>query len=435
MKLSRGLTLLLLLAAAALAHAQRDDLLRIIIEKGLDSALPIAIVPFEAGEAAVPLDVAAVIAADLARSGRFAPMPVEDLPSRPSEFSQIRFGDWRLYGMNNLVIGRIQTLPSGEFDIQFRLVDVYSGKQLVGFRVPSTPGNLRLTAHQISDIIYEKLTGERGAFATNVAYVTVERGPGDAKLFKLHLADADGYNARTLLESAEPLLSPAWSPDGRRIAYVSFEDKNSAVYVQDIETGRRERVAGGIGINSAPAWSPDAGRLAMTRSKDGNPEIYVFDLRTRVFRRLTNDPAIDTEPVWSSDGRSIAFTSDRGGGPQIYSIDLLGGDVRRLTFGIGDYAARARFSPDGRSIAFVYGGERGYQIALLDLETRGFRVLTDARLDESPSFAPNGSMIIYTTMGARGTELAATSVDGRVRQRLTQRGGEVREPAWGPFRN
>lgn len=418
---------------AAPAPARDGDLLRIVIEKGLDSALPIAIVPFGGGAEDPPADVASVIAANLARTGRFAPMPFEDLPSRPSEFSEVRFQDWRLFGMEYLVIGRTDRLPSGEFEVRFRLVDVYRGKQLVGYRVPSQADKLRLTAHQISDIIYEKLTGERGAFATRVAYVTVERGRGKNKVFRLQLADADGFNARTLLESPEPLLSPAWSPDGNRIAYVSFEDGNSAIYVQDIRSGQRERVAGGVGINSAPAWSPDGSRLALTRSLDGNPEIYLLDLRTRRFTRLTNNAAIDTEASWAPDGRSLVFTSDRGGGPQIYRHELATGTTRRLTFNKGNYNTRARFSPDGRSLVMVHGDD-GYRIALFDLETDGFRVLTDTRLDESPSFAPNGSMIIYTTTGPRGSELAATSVDGRVRQRLTQHGGEVREPAWSPYR-
>jgi len=429
-----AVNLIVLILVTAAGNLRAADVLQIVIEQGLDSALPIAVVPFGSEGRTPPVDVAAVIAANLARTGRFSPMPFEDLPSRPSEFSEIRFQDWRLFGMEYLVVGQSKQLPNGEFEVQFRLIDVYKGKQLVGYRVPAAASKLRLTAHQVSDIIYEKLTGDRGAFATRIAYVTVESRARGSKVFRLQLSDADGYDARTLLESSEPLLSPAWSPDGNRIAYVSFEDKNSAIYIQDVRSGRRERVAAGAGINSAPAWSPDGRRLALTRSRDGDPEIYILDLSSGRFQRLTHNPAIDTEPSFSPDGRSLIFTSDRGGGPQIYSYDLANGTTRRITFNKGNYNTRARFSPDGRSLVLVHGGQRGYKIALLDLETDGFRVLTETRLDESPSFAPNGSMIIYTTTGLRGSELAATSVDGRVRQRLTQRGGEVREPAWSPFR-
>lgn len=422
------------LSGPGVAHA----VLTIEITRGIDSALPIAVVPFAAGEGAPALDVAAVIAEDLARSGRFAPMPVADLPARPHEFAGIAFRDWRLLGMENLVIGRVQVTGPGQYEIEFRLVDVFRGAQLVGYKVPATDRTLRFTAHQIADIIFEKLTGTPGAFATRIAYVTVQgvadpkRG-GRGRTYRLHLADADGHNPRTLVESPEPLMSPAWSPDGRRIAYVSFEDRNSAIWVQDVQSGEREQVAGGSGINSAPAWSPDGRRLALTLSRDGNPEIYILDLGSRRLQRITNNLAIDTEPAWSPDGRRIAFTSDRGGSPQIYVHELGDGGTRRLTHGKGRYNARARYSPDGSRLALVNGDGSSFRIGVLDLAADTLDVLTDARLDESPSFAPNGSMIIYATVSARGTELAAVSVDGRVRQRLRQGAGDVREPAWGPF--
>jgi TolB protein len=414
------------------AHAVLD----IKITKGLDSAFPIAIVPFRwSGASPVPaIDVAAVVAEDLGRSGRFAPMPFADIVSRPSDYSEINFKDWRLFGMDHLVVGKLNEGPAGSYEIEFRLIDVLRQKQIAGYKIPANTRTLRLTVHQISDIIYEKLTEERGAFATRVAYVTVVRDPNGKRIYRILLSDADGFNAKTLLESREPLLSPAWSPDGKRIAYVSFEDKNSAIWVQEVRSGKRERVAHGPGINSAPAWSPDGNRLAMTLSRDGNPEIYILHLGTRQLQRLTNHYSIDTEPAWSPDGRKLLFTSDRGGGPQIYEMTL-GGGAKRLTYNKGSYNARGRYSPKGDQIAMVHRVNGGFQIAVLDLATDDFQILTNARLDESPSFAPNGSMIIYTTMGARGTELAATSVDGRVKQRLTQQGGEVREPAWGPFRN
>jgi len=300
--------------------------------------------------------------------------------------------------------------------------------------VPTTADNLRLTAHHVADLIYERLLDVKGAFATRIAYVTVDRVAKDKSIYRLQVADADGYDPHTILESAQPLLSPAWSPDGTSLAYVSFEERNSAIYLQDIRSGRREKLISGSGINSAPAFSPDGQRLAVTLSRDGNPEIYLFGLVSKSLTRLTNHPAIDTEAHWAPDGQSIVFTSDRGGGPQIYRVSSAGGEARRITYDMGDYNARARFSPDGTKLAVVHGSERGYQIAVLDLATSSFAVVTDTRQDESPSFAPNGSMIIYATMTVRGTELAATSTDGRLKQRLALQRGEVREPAWGPFR-
>ena len=431
----RLLALPALALIAGLAHAQSRELLEIRITQGVEGALPIAIVPFDwQGDGSPPENVSAVVASDLRRSGRFAPLPVADLPARPAAFSDVNFKDWRLLGIDNLVIGQVKQIDAENYAVEFRIVDAVTAKQLAGFRIPTSAENLRLTAHHVSDLIFETILKTKGAFATRIAYITVEKLGGKRSRYQLQIADSDGYNARTILESPEPLLSPAWSPRGNRIAYVSFEDRNSAIYVQDIRTGKREKVAFGRGINSAPSFSPDGRRLAMTRSADGNPDIYVMDLDTRKTRRLTTHPAIDTEARWKPDGRSLVFTSDRGGGPQIYEIAVEGGQPRRLTFNMGNYNARASLSPDGKTMAVVNGGDKGYRIALLDLEKDRFDVLTDARLDESPSFAPNGAMIIYATMGAKGTELAAVSADGRVKQRLALQKGEVREPAWGPLR-
>ncbi|MFP6682843.1 MAG: Tol-Pal system beta propeller repeat protein TolB [Gammaproteobacteria bacterium] len=430
--------LLILVAWVTLStgvRAQSSDLLEIHITQGTESALPIAIVPFDwQADVSPTIDVSSVVSADLLSSGRFAPMPVADLPSRPASFTDINFKDWRLLGMDNLVIGQIKQTAADRFAIEFRVIDAISSKQLAGFRIPTTDKNLRLTAHHISDLIYEAILKVKGAFATRIAYVTVEKVSKNKSRYQLQIADSDGYNARTILESREPLLSPAWSPLGDRLAYVSFEDGNSAIYVQDIRTGNREKVAFGRGINSAPAFSPDGNRLLMTRSRDGNPDIFLMDLKTKKRRRLTEHPAIDTEARWTPDARHIVFTSDRGGGPQIYRLAIAGGKPERLTFNMGDYNSRATLSPDGKRMAVVNGGDKGYRIALLDLEKNRFDFLTDARLDESPSFAPNGAMVIYATMGVTGAELAVVSVDGRVRQRLALQKGEVREPAWGPIR-
>ena len=409
--------------------------LTIKITKGVEGALPIAVVPFGGDTSpALPVDMARVIATDLESSGRFKPMARADMPGRPVEPAAVGFADWRRLGMENLVIGRIGPGTEAEYEIQFWLLDVYKGSQTVAYRVPADTDQLRLVAHQIADLIFQELTGTRGAFATRIAYVAVSRAVAGKKVYKLEVADADGENPRTLLSSPQPLMSPAWSPDGRRLAYVSFEGFGSAIYLQEMHSGGREALAAEPGINSAPAFSPDGTRLALTLSKDGNPEVYVMDLGTRALRRLTHDPGIDTEPAWSPDGNRIAFTSDRGGGPQVYEISASGGAPRRLTHE-GDYNARPRYSADGKLLALVHGDGRGYHIATLDVAAERLNVLTETRLDESPSFAPNGGMIIYATVGAGGTELAAISVDGRIRQQLAAGGGEVREPAWGPFRD
>ena len=427
------LAIAILLLFQPYAAPVRSAPLDIMITEGIEQALPIAVVPFGwAGSAEdIPILMELTVANDLARSGRFKPMEPADMPQRPTDFQAVNFQDWRMLGMQNVVIGNLRATGKDSYDIEFRLLDVFRGSQIAGFRVTATRKQLRRTAHRIADVIFEKLTGVRGAFDTRIAYVTLKKN-GENSFYTLQIADADGFNPQVLLESGEPLMSPAWSPDGRSLAYVSFEGRNSAIYVQDVATGQRRKVASNPGINSAPAFSPDGTRLALTLSMAGDPEIYVLHLATGNLQRLTRDRAIDTEPTWSPDGRHIAFTSDRGGGPQIYEVDAQGGPARRLTFD-GVYNARPRFAPDGRFIAVVNGRDRQYRIGLVDAQSGRLNILSKARLDESPSFSPNGSMIIYTTTTPHGTELAAVSVDGQVHQRLALQEGEVREPAWGPF--
>lgn len=426
----RRLLFLLLLGWQGLAMAD----LTIEITEGAQGALPIAIVPFDwQGPGALPVEnVAAIIAADLRRTGRFKPLPEKDLLARPHTAEEVDFRDWRALGLDNLVVGQVSAQPTGGYLVRFQLFDVFRGEQLAGMSFPSGAEDLRYTAHRIADIIYQQLTGTPGAFATRIAYITAVRESGGAERVSLRVADADGHNPQTIVSSREPLMSPAWSPDGRHIAYVSFEKREPAIYVQELITGRRERLSSFKGINGAPAWSPDGRKLALTLSKDGSPDVYVMDMTSRQLQRLTTHYAIDTEPAWSPDGESIVFTSDRGGSPQIYRVPASGGQIERLTFEYS-YNAGASYAPDGKSLVLVtrVGGQ--YRIALLDLDSGVLRVLSKGALDESPSFAPNGSMIIYGTLWNDRYALAAVSPDGSVSQRLTLDVGDVREPTWSPL--
>lgn len=423
---SFGALFFLLGLSLCLSAAQAS--LTIEITQGTTGALPVAVVPF-AASGNITVDMAAIIDSDLHRSGHFAPMARRDMPSQPSQKSQIVYPEWRTRGMPHLAVGKVRDIGSGRYEVQFQLIDVYNETQLAGYQLRGT--DLRDLSHQVADIIYEKLTGEPGAFNTRIAYITVEhKGPRKAT-YMLQVADIDGFNPITITRSSQPLMSPSWSPDGRRIAYVSFENRRAEVYVQDITSGHRERVSGHPGLNNAPAWSPDGKRLALTLSKDGNPEIYVLELETRALQRITNNSAIDTEAYWAPDGQSLVFTSDRGGGPQIYQYYFTSQRVKRLTFE-GRYNARPSISPDGRKLVFVHLEKGGYRIAVQDLANGSMQVLSGSRQDESPSFAPNSGMIMYATGENNRGVLMAVSVDGRVRQRLAQLRTEVREPAWSP---
>lgn len=421
------------LLAASWSHTSSATL-TIKITQGIEGAQPIAIVPFglQPGSQPPPQNIAQIISNDLTRSGRFSPLPLSDLPSRPSEASAVNFTDFRILGVPNLVIGKINGLANGRFKVEFRLFDVFRGAQVTGYELDARPEELRRIAHQMSDIIYEALTGERGAFDTRIAYVTELRS-GESSQFALNVADSDGFNPQVVLESKAPIVSPAWSPDGQQLAYVSFEGERPRIFAQNLATGTRQVMAAFPGLNGAPAWSPDGKYMAMTLSKDGNAEIYILDIDSGRLRRLTVGGAIDTEPAWAPDGKSLVFTSDRGGTPQIYRIPATGGQATRLTFE-GKYNSRATFAPDGKSLALVHGTKGTFRTAVLDLENNALRVLTKTTLDESPSFAPNGSMILYATSDAGGGALAGVSTDGRVRQELAAQQGDVREPAWSPFR-
>lgn len=422
---------IVLLGLAVNAQAQ----VTIEITGGAEGALPIAIVPFERAEGTPrpPEDMAGIIRNDLYRSGQFKPLPSEDFIASPGTFTEVKFQNWRALGADYLVLGGISAGSGGGFQVRFELVDVYGAKRLEGrsFRVQG-PG-LRTLAHQISDIIYESITGQPGAFNTQIAYVSVAEEDEQRK-FRLIVAHSDGHNRQTILTSGQPILSPAWSPDRKRLAYVSFEGRRSEVFVQEVATGKRRKIASFKGINSAPAWSPDGEKLALTLSKGGNADIHILDVESGDSRQITRHWAIDTEPAWTPDGSALYFTSDRGGNPQIYRLRLGGDSAERVTYE-GNYNAAPQISPDGRWLATVHRGEGGgFRIAVQNLETGLVRVVTEGPLDESPSFAANGSMLLFagTTDDGR-SELATVSVFGRARMALGVFTEDVREPAWSPL--
>ena len=428
----RALVCLLLPFAAS---AQQQGL-EIDITGGNPSALPIAVVPmpYQGSAAAPETDVAAVVRADLDRSGQFRSLPERDMIERPTRGGEVNYPTWRALRQDFLLVGRVSDSGDGGYRVEYELFDVARQERLLGFAMTARASALRDVAHQVADTVYEKILGVRGAFWTRIAYVTAS-GTGDSRRYALMVADSDGWNPQTIVRSSEPLLSPAWSPDGRRLAYVSFERGNSAVYIQDIASGGRELVSSFRGINSAPAFSPDGGRLALSLSRTGNPEIFVMDLGSKALTQVTNQFGIDTSPVWSADGASLYFTSDRGGRPQVYQVPAGGGTPTRVTFE-GAYNADPSISHDGNRIAVAQGAGNVYRIAVLDrsLGSPRWSMLSPGSLDESPSFAPNASMVLYAAREGRRGVLYAVSSDGRVRQRLVLADGDVREPAWGPYR-
>ncbi len=388
--------------------------------------VPIAITPM-AGDSSQPQSVSDVVGADLARTGLFRLVNTIGVAPLPTEPSEVSFPDWGGKGAEALVIGKIDPASDGRVEVRFRLFDVQKAAQLASYSYVVAPAQLRATAHRIADVIYERLTGDKGVFSTKITYV-VKRG----RRYELQVADADGFNAQSVLASQEPIMSPAWSPDGSRLAYVSFDQKKPIVVVQNLAQGTTRVVANFRGNNSAPAWSPDSRYLAVALSKDGLTQIYRIPANGGNAERLTDSAGIDTQPTYSPDGQTIAFTSDRGGSPQIYRMPAAGGLAQRLTFE-GTYNVGPRYSPDGKTMAFVQRDGGRYRIASLELATGQIQVLTDGTLDDSPSFAPNGKMVLYEAQVAGRGQLAAVSGDGRVRQRLTSAAGDVQDPAWGPM--
>ncbi len=433
MTTGRLTTLIAVLFGAALSVLGLPAQARLTIEVtgGVEAAQPIAIVPFGVSTSLITKDdVAGIISADLVRTRKFRALPTRDMMAMPSSAVEVDLRDWSLLNINSLVIGMVEQEGNG-YRVSYNLFDVFGGKEIASGNLSTTAGGLRLTAHRIADQVFEKLTGQPGVAATRIAYIT-SNGRGNSQTVTLRVADADGTNPQTIVSSNDPIMSPVWSPDGHRLAYVSFENRRAAIYIQDLASGRRDLVASYPGINGSPAFSPDGQRLALTLSKDGNANIYVLNLQTNELTQVTDHFAIDTEPAWSPDGTQLIFTSDRGGSPQIYRMAATGGLAERIS-AEGDYNARASYSPDGKSVTMVSRVNGQFRIAVLDLERGLTKVLSQGELDESPSFAPNGSMVIYATIQDGRGVLATATVDGGGSQRLSQDAGEVREPAWSPM--
>jgi TolB protein len=413
----------MLLLAASAARAQ----LSIEITGATAQRTPIAIVPL-AGETVLGQSISGIVRADLERSGLFRALELPPLTPAPTEASSVNFAEWRSRLADALVVGSVAARPDGRYEVRFRLFDVVKQAPLGGVAYTMSKDQVRATGHRIADFVYEKLTGDKGVFSTRIAYV-VKRGTR----YELQIADSDGAGEETALASFEPIISPAWSPDGRRLAYVSFENKKPVVYVHSLLDGKRHVAANFKGSNSAPAWSPDGKTLAVSLSREGGSQIFQLNPDGSGARRLTSSSSIDTEPRYSPDGKWIYFTSDRGGSPQIYRMPSTGGEPQRVTFE-GSYNVSPRLSPDGKTLAYITRNSGKFQVALQDLANKQVQIITDSDRDESPSFAPNGRMILLATVaGGRGL-LSAVSADGRFKQRLSAAaGGDVREPAWGPF--
>ena len=427
LKLGKRLSLLLLLVVSSTAWSE----LVIRVTQGNDKPTIVAVSPIALNGIAVKQDIAAIVEADLERSGLFRATPRRDMLAFPSRSSEVYYRDWRMLGTEYLVVGSMRAIDGGRYELEFTLLNVTAQKREFKHSVRGRANEMRDLAHLVSDKVYQAITGIKGAFSTRIAYVTATRTNGKFT-YRLNVADADGAREKLMLESPEPIMSPSWAPNGKDLAYVSFETGRPAVFRQNLVTGARQQLTNFKGLNGAPSWSPDGSKMALVLSKDGNPEIYQLDLRSNQFSRLTRHFAIDTEPTWMPDGKHILFTSDRGGTPQIYKLNVASKATERLTFR-GNYNARASLAPDGRTLALVHRESGVFHIASFDLKTRRLIELTETRLDESPTVAPNGAMLMYATkQGDRGV-LAAVSLDAGVRYVLPARVGDVREPAWSPF--
>jgi len=426
------LLLLGLLGLAGIVQAQEAN---IRVTSGVDRAIPVAVVPFGwQGATVLPEDLGRIIGSDLRNSGIFEPIPRENMISLPTRASELIYRDWQALGAQYVLVGNVDQ-NAGRYQASFALFNVTTQQELLTGSVGGSSHQLRDMAHHITDLVFEKITGIKGAFSTRLLYVTAERMSVNNTRYTLQRSDYDGARAVTLLQSREPILSPRFSPDGKRIAYVSFEqDRRPRIYVQEVDTGRRERIVAFEGLNGAPAFSPDGRRLAFVLSRDGNPEIYVMDLASRQMQRVTNHYAIDTEPFWGKDGQTLYFTSDRAGRPQIYRQRIGSPAAERVTF-IGNYNAAPKLSVDEKTLVMVHRqeGYTNFKVAAQDLQRGNLRLLSDTTLDESPTVSPDGTMIIYATRHQGREVLMLVSINGRVRLALPTAQGQVREPSWSPF--
>lgn len=421
----------LLLLIAFMLPARAD--LVIEITEGVEDPIPMAFVPFQwQGAGALPVEIAGLVEKNLRRTGLFDPIPRSNMLSRPSQESEVIYRDWRLLNAEFLLVGRVQPLDNDQVRLEYELFDVFGRTRVQDGAFVGPVAQLRRMGHALSDQVFEYLTGKRGVFQTKLAYVTVERRSEKDQTFRLMVADADGANQQTVFTSAEPIMGPAWSPEGQRLAYVSFENNQSRIFIQELATGQRQLVADFDGQNTSPSFSPDGRSLVFVNSSDGNPELYLVNIRTRAVSRLTRSGAIDSEPKFSDDGRRILFTSNRAGNPHLYQLSLAGGAPERLTFE-GRYNSNGDYVPESNKITFVHQFDRDFQIGVMDLADGIIDVVTTSGLDESPSPAPNGQMLVYaTSVEGRGV-LGLVSIDGRVGTLIPSRVGDVREPAWSPY--
>ena len=414
-----------LLFAALLTTLSANAALDIEISGGNAQKIPIAVLPF-ANTAITKDNINEIIAADLTRSGLFRLLETRGMANLPTSPAQINYSQWTSLQAQAVTVGNVEAIEGGRFKVNFQLMDALKQTQLASMDYQIAPSQVRNTAHKIADVIYQKLTGEAGIFASRIAYITKS-----GKRYALQVADADGFNPQNVVSSNEPIISPAWSPDGKKLAYVSFEKKKPIIYVQSLTSGSREVLANFKGNNSAPAWSPDGSQLAIVLTYGANSQIYTIPANGGSLKQITKSNAIDTEPAYSPDGSQIYFSSDRGGKPQIYKVSASGGNATRVTFE-GAYNVSPRFSPDGKNLAYIRNDAGKFKVALQNLATGQVQLLSDGAQDESPSFAPNGRIILYATKSRGRGQLAAVSVDGNVRQRLNDATGDVREPAWSP---
>lgn len=434
----RRIISLILFISAFIIPYSAFALLSMELTQGVAGAIPIAIVPFATQEGVLPQDVSGIVTTDLRNSGRFKVFGRDSLSEFPSDANNVSNDYFQKLGSDNVVVGRVSRIGEDSYQVNVELIDILRGKGKAGVvltrRYTVSSKELRSVAHHISDLIYEQITGTRGIFSTKIAYVVVQRFTDGTARHILEVADQDGYNPRPLLDSPQPIMSPSWSPNGKLIAYVSFENSRAGIYLEEAATGRRRLLSQYPGINGAPAWSPDGRKLALVLSKSGAPNIYVMDVGTLHLTPVTHDFYINTEPSWSPDGRALLFTSNRGGSnPQIYQANLSTGNISRISFD-GDYNARASYTRDGKHIVMIHRVSGIFNIAILDLDTGATRVLNSSAGDSaSPSIAPNGSMILYDTVYGGRNVLGMVSSDGRVQLRLPARNGEAQDPSWSPY--